>query len=253
MEKYISAIIETVAESGHEVLAVYDRGSKLYGLATESSDRDILVIVDTKIADLVINTTYADMVKVPEYDLDLIIMDEYRLASHLGKSILNTIECFFAEPLYVADSFLESSYYLSDFALELLTRDLKALYGNLYGYFRSYSKEPVPTVGSEFAGKRWALAYRAHEVSNYLLLHGEDGSKEDITKLLVPTGAYSDYLRKLKSTTAADVEIVKELASMKAAFISMESELLAAVREQHAVPDDTVVLDYYAYMQAPTA
>lgn len=253
MEKYIGAIIETVAESGHEVLAVYDRGSKLYGLATESSDRDILVIVDTKIEDLVRNTTYADMVKIPEYDLDLAVMDEYRLASHLRKSILNTIECFFSEPLYVADSFVESSCYLSDFALEFLTRDLKSLYGRLYGYFRSYSKEKVPAVGTEFAGKRWALAYRAHEVSNYLLLHGADSSKVDLSKLLIPTGAYSEYLRKLKSTIVSDADVVETITTMKETFVSMEKKLLAAVAEQRAVPDDTVILGYYEYMQAPKA
>lgn len=81
-ERAIKALKE---EYGDLLLAIYERGSSLYELKTDSSDYDLQAIVRTKKSDLLIGKIYSDTIKLNNDEFDVAVIDEYKLINQLRR------------------------------------------------------------------------------------------------------------------------------------------------------------------------
>lgn len=150
-------------EYGDDLLAIYERGSALYGLERDLSDYDLTVIIKTKLDDVLNLTHYAkqDKIIIDGLELDLLVMSEYKFYSSLKSCTLTHTEILFKSPLYTSEQFEASAEYLRLHAFEILTYSPKLFTGALFGYGKSYD---LTYMKGRTVGKSYAMALRFSEL-----------------------------------------------------------------------------------------
>lgn len=177
-------------------------------------------IVRTKKSDLLIGKIYSDTIKLNNDEFDVAVIDEYKLINQLRRGIINTIEVFYKAPIYLNPEYKETSDYLHKHVHELIISHPVELMGGCYGYYRSYAKdvsEVTIEVGSDFPGKRFAMALKSKKIAETLIHSPFD--KEKLKLSIIPKGEYKETLLALKNT--------KKITDNEQAqrFISLSKEL----------------------------
>lgn len=202
MSEQKTRAIETIKEYyGDLLLAIYERGSSLYNLKTNNSDYDLQVIVRTKKETLLMGKLYSDSIKLNDNEFDIAAIDEYKLINQVRRGIINTIEIFFKDPIYLNPDYKETAEFLKTHVHELIISHPVELMGGCYGYYRSYAKDlenSVMSINSEFPGKRFAMAMKSKNLSEVLINSPYD--KEKLKSAIIPDSKLREELLFLKST-----------------------------------------------------
>lgn len=210
-EKLKHAAIEQLTDSyGSTLLAIYESGSHLHGIDTETSDYDLIAIVKAKKKDLIRGTLFASQIIQEDRGLDFLIMDEYKLLKLVGKGSIRLTQIFAKEPIYLSKEWEPTAtYFKTNFAGVLFQNPVSSA-GSLYGEFKSYvvkyNKNSF-NIGAEFDTKPLVNALLVRGIYKEMLaLTDPSTANERLIEAICPTGRVHDLFLTLRGMTTVKDE-----------------------------------------------